>query len=1014
MKTEKKRTLKGSILFTVVSVLALMVIFMTSALALASAANKRAHKTYAASQASYTARAAIESVLAAVATDNEFAKAIDDLPAKGGKFEVEVGINSPSLGRIDTVTVESMGNTDIFDPKTMTWVKRPLIRITAEVTMGGETKKVMSTIIQDPPGGGGGGGGPAFLTMGGTDSGNNGAILGGTYIGMGHGKEGGTWNNNLKYIEWNHEDLDHLTTLEDKMYLTNEDFMYKDMNAAQAPMVVNGNFDLETHMTIYYTQLGDGLQIWGDLYMKNGGLTINMTDQLQSIINSRPLSFKEAPYLYVDGQMRMANMDFAIGNGAYPINIFCGSIDLNAGSLNSSADIYCYDADKTTKIATNSTSLYTWSASLIDGGSGYSSNGGNFYSKGNLEFSGNSTVAIGGDVRVEGDVILNKEVTINGDLVVGGKMSLLNNNIKVKGKIYADTYDKTNIVEPDGGGLKDGYSEEDISFIIGKGVKHRVSDPDDPENSFEEYSDYIWLKPEVLDAYEGYTKIGDNAYDFGGAVVVDEYQLYSIGRWDEAFTGLEPPADWGTPGGPGYIENPDDPENPMIEVYTPDLNQTLFYRHIFVDPEGNEVTEADAQKPLIPTYNGKEIYPIKQYYTDTGANSIFPNHAEKATILGLSGPVKGTEGHFGKETPSAVNNRIYNGTSQLVGAVTESCTLTGTFTNPVTVNANGEDIYILIKDAVFTNEADPSEARIYVNESNGGKVYFTFQGEIECGYKKPEDDESQVLSTILDVMNEWKIEDNIQSPPGEITNVVTSANATGGQITIDGEDAKLTGSFDGVTINIVPPLGGEIWVQLDNIYTQNNAMILIKDVGADGKMIPGKVNFYVTGTNNQMNNGKIVTQSFLDWYNSGKTSQIITEDKDYIIVKDPTGVPYDYMTPPNVYLYSIAGAKLTANNDFFITAYIRAPRMNFDVPTFTSAYDSAFSRIYYNGILMDQMTNKGNKLKRLGIIGCLNVKECKSANDWVMLYIPEDLEGIDLSKSASRDHVYAQTGYIDY
>ncbi|MCR5729597.1 MAG: hypothetical protein K6G20_04475, partial [Ruminococcus sp.] len=83
MKTEKKRTLKGSVLFTVVSVLALMIVFMTSALALASAANKRARKSYASSQTTYTARAAIDSILAAVGTDGNFATAVSNLSAGG-------------------------------------------------------------------------------------------------------------------------------------------------------------------------------------------------------------------------------------------------------------------------------------------------------------------------------------------------------------------------------------------------------------------------------------------------------------------------------------------------------------------------------------------------------------------------------------------------------------------------------------------------------------------------------------------------------------------------------------------------------------------------------------------------------------------------------------------------------------------------------------------------------------------------------------------------------------------
>lgn len=1021
METEKKRTLKGSILFTVVSVLALMTIFMTSALALAAAANKRAHKTYSASQASYTARAAIDSILAAVGTNNEFANAVDSLP-QNGKFEVDIGINSPSLGKIDTASVEYAGKTTIFDPNTKTWVEKNLIKITAEVTMGGETTKLVSHVVQDPVTKSNDG--PGFLTMGGAGAanGNNGSIFGGAYYGMGHGHDGGTWNGNLTYIEWNPYD-GKLTTLDDKQYLTNENFYLKDINRVEAFMVVNGNFDLKTYLTIYYTQLGKGLQIWGDLNMSNGVPIIKLSDPLRAEIDSKALKFNEIPYMYVDGTMKMENQSFSIGESSYPFNIFCGNIDLNSGSLQSYADIYCYDKNKTSKINTNSTALYSWASSLVDGGSGYSCSGGNIYSKGNIEFSGNASVgdAINGSVKADGDVAINKELNIKGDLVVGGKLSLNNDNIKVNGKVYADSYEGAKIKLPAGGDLKDGYEKKGVSFVIGKNVAYEASD-----GSIQSV-DYMWLYPEVLEAFEGYTQQKNddgtptNAYDFGGATIPLEYLL--VDRWDHAFDGLEVPPNWGHPGGPGYTENPEDPANPKIETFVPDLNQTFVYREGFFDPTGKEVTEAEAKKPNVPLYDGAkdqfEIYPLSQYYADTHESAIFPAYAEKATILGLSGPVKGTEGHFGKDTPAAVNNKIYNGTSQLVGHVTESCTLTGHFSKAVTIDANGEDIYVLIKDAEFRNDDDPAEARIYVNESNGGKVYFTFAGEVECFYDNPaEKEETQIIQTVFEVMDRWGIEKNIDSPKGVITNVVTSADASGGEITINGVDAKLTGMFDGTTINIVPPASDTIWVQLDGFKTQNNAKIVIKDIGADGNQIGGQVNFYVTGTENEMRNGQIVTQSFLNFVNSGKTVQIVTDlNNPTLRVKDPaTGKDYPFMEAPRVNMYSDKGARFSGVNDFFITAFVRAPYMDFNVPTLASTYDGCLSRIYYDGVRLDQAKggNGGNNNpQRFGILGCLNVASHDAQNDWLLVYV-KDVSGGGVVLDANKEHTYAAVSYIDY
>lgn len=1020
METEKKRTLKGSILFTVVSVLALMTIFMTSALALAAAANKRAHKTYSASQASYTARAAIDSVLAAVGTNNEFANAVESLP-QNGKFEVEIGINSPSLGKIDKATVEYAGKTTIFDPNTKAWTEKNLIKITAEVTMGGETTKLVSHVIQDPVVKSDDG--PGFLTMGGAGAanGNNGSIFGGAYYGMGHGHDGGTWNGNLTYIEWNPYDGE-LTTLDDKQYLTNENYTLKDINRVEAFMVVNGNFSLPTYLTVYYTQLGKGVQIWGDLNMTNGGLDIRMSDPLRDEMASKSLKFNEIPYLYVDGKISMSNQNFTYGDGTYPFNIFCGSMELNAGQMNSYADIYCYDKDKTTTIRTDGTSLYGWSKSLIEGGDGYSSSGGGIFSKGNLEFTGNNgNYYIAGDVKVDGDVKLDRQITIGGDLIVGGKLSMNNDNIKVDGKVYANTYEGAKIQIPGGDQLKDGYTKKPVSYIIAKDVAYEADAGDG--SIILQPVDYMWLKPEVLDAFAGYTQLTNddgtptNAYDFGGATIPIEYLI--IEDWDKSFEGLEPPPNWGQPGGPGFKPGePGEPGEP--EEFVPDLNQVKNFREGYFDPTGKEVTEAEAKKPTSPFYNGDkdtiEILPLKQYYTDTGESVIFPAYAEKETILGLSGPVKGTEGHFGKDTPAAVNNRIYNGTSQLVGHITESCTLTGLFTKAVTIDANGSDVHVLIKDAKFQNDDNPSEARIYVNELNGGKVYFTFAGEVECFYDNPaEKEETQVIQTVFEVMDKWGIEKNVQSPQGAITNVVTSASASGGQITINGVDAKLTGMFDGVTINIVPPAADSIWIQLDNFTSQNNAKIIIKDIGDDGSQIGGQVNFYVTGQNNHMTNGEIVTQSFINFAKSNDVVQVVTDfNNPTLKVKGDDGKDLPLLTAPKVNMYSEKGAKFKGSNGFFITAFVRAPYMDFDVPTLSSAYDGCLSRIYYDGIRLDKAGNRNNQAPaRFGVLGCLNVASHDAQNDWLLVYV-KDSSGGGVTLDANKQHTYAAVSYMDY
>ena len=210
MKTERKsRNLKGAVLFTVVSVLAILIIFMTCTLAMAAAANKRARKTYSTSQSSYTARTVIDSILASVAKDTTFSSAIHNL-SEGQSVDLVVELNNHSMGSVDNVKVTNTGKKTFYDPDAKDWAQRNILEITADVTIGSETTTIKSSIIQDPPQPQSeGGGGAAFLTYGGDLSmGNFVSSWGGTYYGMGEWtKEGDTkadkWNNQLQYVEYN-------------------------------------------------------------------------------------------------------------------------------------------------------------------------------------------------------------------------------------------------------------------------------------------------------------------------------------------------------------------------------------------------------------------------------------------------------------------------------------------------------------------------------------------------------------------------------------------------------------------------------------------------------------------------------------------------------------------------------------------------------------------------------------------------------------------------------------------
>ena len=163
MKTEKiKRKLKGSVLLTVVSVMGLLIIFLSGTLVLATAANRRAHRSYSTSQAELTAKAAIESFTTAMSNNEQIAAAVKNLDKT---YHPTVSINDPSLGHIgyydasgnyieNAITIEPLstsgkyvhGKFDLNNPSTEVWQEATQVKITVTARVGKEEKTVSALL----------------------------------------------------------------------------------------------------------------------------------------------------------------------------------------------------------------------------------------------------------------------------------------------------------------------------------------------------------------------------------------------------------------------------------------------------------------------------------------------------------------------------------------------------------------------------------------------------------------------------------------------------------------------------------------------------------------------------------------------------------------------------------------------------------------------------------------------------------------------------------------------------
>lgn len=1035
MKTEKSKRLKGSVLFTVVSVMSIMIIFMTATLAVAAAANRRARKTYSSAQTSYTARTAIDSILAAVGTDKDFSKAVRSLPLNG-EMDIIVNVNNDSMGRVENAKIKYVGTKTVFDPdeNVNTWVTRNLYNITADVTIGGETTRISTNILQDPPQGDGGGGGAAFLTWGGANIDNHTYAWGGTYIGMGKWGDK-TWNTDLNYIRW-YNQQNKLTVLEDKDYLTHENYHFQNDMSLEAPFVVNGNLDTVNTMSIYYTFQGSGIsapgvQIWGDLNTGNDKVKVHLTDELKNYIKTNGYSFYTMPYIYVDESLIAPNnLCLGVDSGTknvlnVPLNVFCGDLQLQSNNLHIAADLYCMDSSATSTLGGAGSKLYKWSNSVVSGQASYSTLGGNFYSKGSVEIK--SATDIAGDMRIEGDLLINGDLTVHGDLVVGGTI-IKKSNLNVTGTIYND---------------HSGTFDENKKNELFEHVHEATS------NELKEYM----LK---LNA-EGKTIIRNAQIDQGGWVSPPTNPTYAIAKssflndpgLNGRYTAVDDP-DLGTIydfNGKGlnfYTGQGDSTlENYFVEPIW-DINSIInkknnpagivdYWRRKGVTPE-EIVTDAEMNAACIVSgeaYPGASSIAIYKAMDKSGG-SIYPSRAERETLLGLYWPVKGIEhrvvsaANVDPADYTAMQAATYTKISPQIANITSSCTLEGEFNSTVTVNCGNDDIYIRLLNVDFKSPESvvdekkvvANTARIDINETGSGKVYFVLEGMVKSNYDyKDEKSATKLIKTVYDWQTEFNLE-AIGNEPGGRTgttytgNGVPVENINGANHAVIKEDATLKGSWDSTSCNqlpdhdiyVVAPATGEIWITLDDFAMTNGYRIIVDDT-ADGE-----VYFYVKNKAS-FDGGGIIAKSFNDIISDpNKKINIVSRKGDPVIDAAVAKNGYDILEPLKIRMYSAKNTSLKYYNGAILTAYITAIYMDVDMPTVNTNAQITNS-VIYDGQPLSSAKPQEN---RYGVIGMLNVRSAEAQNDWTLLYVSDEEGGKKQVVDAEGAHAYEAVEYMAF
>ncbi len=475
IKREKKRKLCGSVLLTVVCVMSLLIIFLFGTLALATAANNRAHVNYSTAQTEVTSRTVVDAAIKAMEANKDFGNAVSALKADNplvAPLNVFVDFSGvPDAGKYGHIANNKMkvdivpvGKKKFYDENKKEWIEGDIIQFTSTVSMAGVDSTTKAYIVKAPPDYEEENKKTAGLvtTEGSADFACQTSVYGGTYINLPKLEDAEKFDYRYSYIknsvEKASEERDYSDWgknaegkyIDEQLYrhfapaddASATSFKLSDNFAdstIEAGVYVVNNMEFNKG-TMLFPEAGEGLTIWGDLKIGSNAKDSPGWKYVNNV-SATEIKFNEIPYIYVDGKVYGDNIILGnAGDSNEPLNIFCGSIDADFSSaaeknIKIGGDLYLMNPYKKSTLKTqNSTRLYNWTGSVIYHTSDIaeSHNANSIYSKGDLELE---NITIDGDVRVEGTCTIGKDVTIKGDLVAK-KLLQGNEAPTVWGKIY--------------------------------------------------------------------------------------------------------------------------------------------------------------------------------------------------------------------------------------------------------------------------------------------------------------------------------------------------------------------------------------------------------------------------------------------------------------------------------------------------------------------------------------------------------------------------------------------------
>lgn len=1060
MKNEKNRKLHGSVLLTVVVVMSLLIVFLFGTLALATAANNRAHVNYSSSQTGVTSRMVAQSAVNAMDASLTYRQAIGNIKPGDAPLDVSVTIGNPSafnsgaLGDIAPVQVEYAGKKKVLrtDPATkkQEWVDNDLLKFTASVTMGGVESKTSAYVLKlTESGTTNSSKGMGFRTTGDASFSCQTSLYGGAYINLP--------KDNYKYYD---EKLPSGEVV--KPSFSGTPMTFNNSGAiAEADLYVNNNVKIENWSGFIFPDKGTGVTIWGNLEYGNN---VKDSDKCQfeakEGIDFSNLKFNEIPYLYVDGQIIYGNA-FKAGSSnstlAFPLNVFCGSMECTDGNgaalFETCADIYCMDDGKTSELEAmnfGDSKLYSWAGSVINQAESTAAqpHAQSVYSKGNLKLK---NMEIAGDVSCEGWCEINGKVVIHGNLTVKGNLKVNGANLQVDGEIICGTHEGIADDKISSSGkkatLKPGYEKINTFNHDGKvnafnsievkneKIPYLVLDP----------ANYHYTNPET-GIEEGYSDL------FGNPLGSDPTKLVYTWREDLTYEQISGILALGT-------QTTEDIAKIDPSATDAEAQRLQCWRNFYdaaaplVDPAKAPFTEAEYP-------DGETTYTVKTYYdiaTATTSYGTVPTTEEYSHY----DPVTGVEVFDGEPYKTLPMWSVADGKYVDSNTKTDLDYVYASTTNP--------GVWVPEDEAVKTGEYYPQYAEREVllglkqvdNPASAGKlskestqVVQTIQELYDSGYS-PYTAENSGLPTEftgtyagLPAYNLSNGDDVNKLIAASGNNYVKSIGGAGNdlyKIELDNQEnknnlaalyitksCKLSGSFgsDGKDV-VIDPNGNHILIAFEDCSFGAGCDIIVDDSKG------GDVTFFIEDNKTLTLNGEAMyaTISYMNLLKhfNGKEIQLANvydesgvKDANYV-VKDAGGNPLPDITEdildgdlawlkdrlvPALTIRSGDNAKLNIGNFKLLTANIISSGLEFNLSA-TSTPLFKPSKFYYNGTNVYKPMTNGTTDSEQIIFGCVNTNKASLPNK-VQIIFADDGSGGKKPPKTPGDFEYTIMYYDEY